>query len=746
MARPAIRLLSVALGLLLVVALALLLLNSRGSPSGVSGSGPGQAIEETAVVPSAETPDAGERIPADGDLMRPAASESASAEGSQAVASADELRGLVVNETGEPIAGARVTISRNTARDLILLPRADTERWGAPVREVTTNASGRFAVPLPRGQPHEVIASQPDFVPTTLLYCFAGMDVRLRLTRGGRVSGRVTLEADGSPVAGARVRVLRQGGVVELFRVIEIFHGVADEQGEYRTPPLQACAVYVDVDSDLYPQRRSNVEIRAGEDVRCDVSLRRGSRVSGTVRESVRGMPIPGAEVSDSSAFERVVTTNAAGAFVLDGLALTGRDFLSARAAGYARRQTRIPRASEGDAVVVDIELEPGRRTIGRLVTESGSPLAGGLVAAVMTSEANLECLRDTSGPDGRFEIADMRPQARYLLLIQKDGFASAVYEIPSNQDQQRVTDLGDILLYEASSLEGMVVNDVDGGPVSDMLVQMWGSNEDWGRLVERAGDLETADRIRGNRRRGVSDGFLDHRARTTDRAGRFAFGNLSAGEYRIYAQAQTPTNDLRGELRVSLATGEHLEWLRIVVPLKAIVSGKVIGLDGHPVGGAHVMLSRADEIPDQPSMVIANEDGSFLFEVVHGKVYHLVVVPPIRRKLSDEQKAAIGAACLLGLVAPGKDLEIRMQPADAISGLVRDISGLPVAGVSVEALDTVVGRLNWGSTDHEGKFRLLVPPRPSVNVTVSSGARSRTLENIPSSSAQLMIELSDKP
>ena len=739
--RAAIRLLLAALGLLLTVAAVWLLLAPRlGPPAGINGSDGEQSLEDVVALPIPAAPDVEETRSAVPAVPREEAPQP------QATASADELRGLVVNESGEPIAEARVTISRNTARDLPMLPRADTERWGAPVREVTTNASGRFALHLPRGQPHEVIASQPGFVPTTLLYCFAGMDVTLRLTRGGTVSGRVTLEADGSPVAGARVRVLRQGGVVELFRVIEIFHGVADEQGEYRTPPLQACAVYVDVDSDLYPQRRSNVEIRAGEDVRCDVSLRRGSRVSGTVRDAVRGTPISGAEVSDSSAFERIVTTNASGAFVLDGLALTGRDFLSARAAGYARSQTRIPSASKSGPVEVDVELDPGRRTIGRLVTESGSPVAGGVLTVLMYSEANLECLRDTSGPDGRFEIVDMRPQARYWLLIQRDGFASAVYQVPSNKHHEPVTDLGDIPLYAASSIEGEVVNEVDGGPVPDMLVEMWGSNEDRGRLVERAGDLEAASRIRENRRRSSwSDGFVDRRARTTDRAGRFAFGNLPAGEYRLDAHSQTPMDDLRGELRVSLAAGERREGLRIVVPLQAIVSGRVIGLDGRSVGGANVMLSCADDVRVD-YMVIANEDGSFLFEIVHGRTYHLVAVPPIRHKLSDEQQAAIGAACVLDLVAPASDLEIRMQPSDALSGQVRDVSGMPVAGVRVEVRDPVAGRLNWGATDQEGHFRLRVPPRPSVNVHVAGVGRSRTLENIPSSSSQLVIELPDKP
>jgi hypothetical protein len=279
------------------------------------------------------------------------------------------------------------------------------------------------------------------------------------------------------------------------------------------------------------------------------------------------------------------------------------------------------------------------------------------------------------------------------------------------------------------------------------MLVQMWGSNQDLERLVERAGDLEMASRIRFHRQRQGfgSHGWVDARVRTTDGEGRFAFGNLSGGEYRLYPRGRTSTQDLHAELSVSLAPGEQRRGLRIVVPLPSILSGNVIGLDGRPVDGAHVMLSRADDIPEQPSMVIADQEGRFLFEVVHAKSYHLVVIPPIRRKLSDEQRAAIGAACVLDIEAPAGDLEIRMQPSDAVSGLVRDVSGRPVAGATVEVRDSVVGRLNWGRTDEAGQFNLRVPPRPSVDVKASRVGGSRTVENVPTSS-QLVIELPDKP
>lgn len=733
MGRPAIRLLLAALGLLLLAAAAWLLLDSRGRPpSGVHESRSSHADEEASVVPAP----AAQAVEGERSAMSEIPSEVVAQP--QANASADELRGRVVNEKDEPVAGAAIAVSRNTLADFSMLAASGDGRWRTPVCEATTDDSGRFSSRVPRGAPHEVIASSSGFVPSLLKDCYAGMDVTLRLTLGGTISGKVVYELGGSPASGARVRVWRQGGGGELFR------GVADEQGEYRTPRLDACAVFVIVETEL-GDAWSKVEICSGEEVRCDVSIPRGAVIFGTVRDSRTGMPIAEAEVSDSWSFDRSVRTNAAGAYVFEGYRSGGRDFLSARAPGYAQAQMPIPAVETGGRVQVDFELAPGRRAVGRLVREEGPPIADALVRAVLVPGNRLENHRVTSGSDGRFELADLSPQARYTLLIQKDGFATTLYEFPPAENPT-VVDFGDIVLPEAASLEGLVVNDGDGDPIPDVAVELSGGNKDRERYVELASGPEAASAIRNARMRnpfGI-DLYVAQRKRRSDGSGRFAFDSLAPGDYKI--TAPNTRTELIGSLRVSLESGERRDDLRLVVPARARLSGRVIGRDGQPAANANLVLRRADNISYPDLSQQAKDDGTFVLEALQGKVYHLIVLPTQSRRLSDDEQAAIGAACVFDLAPPVNDIEVRMGPTDVLSGVVRDSSGSPVGGMVIDVLDPVVGQLRQGKTDKDGLFRIRIPPRPGLTLNVFGDGRNASLENVSSGSSQLVIVLPDKP
>jgi protocatechuate 3,4-dioxygenase beta subunit len=735
MGRSPLRLLLAALALLLVVGAAwLVLFAPRGSSPAEAHVGEGGRSLEPATARSAPATTDVEEGREDVSL---ALSEDTPP--SPATAPADELRGLVVDEGDAPVAGAAIAISRNPAADFSMLAGSGIERWRVVLGEATTDGSGRFAMRLPRGVPHEVVASHADFVPTSVRDCYAGMDVTLRLTRGGTISGKVVYEVDGSPASGARVGVWRQGLGGELYR------GVADEQGEYRTPRLDPCAVYVVVQTELGAAPLAILEIRSGEDVRCDVSIPRGAAIFGTVRDSRTGMPVAEAEVSDSWAFDRSVRTNMAGVYVLEGYRSGGREFLSARAPGYAQVQVPIPPVEAGGRVQVDFDLAPGRRAVGRLVKEEGSPIADALVRAVLVPGNRLENHRTTSRSDGRFEILDLSPEARYTLLIQKDGYGTALYEFPPPADPTLV-DFGDIVLAEAASLEGLVVNNLDGAPVPDVAVELSGSNKDRERFVEVAAGPEAASAIRDARRRqpfGV-DIYVARRARRADGAGRFAFDNLPPGDYQLTATSSRV--ELMGSLRVSIDAGERRDDLRLVVPVRATISGRVIGRDGQPSANANLRLKRADD-PNYPDLSTrAREDGAFVLEAMQGKTYHLIVLPSQSSRPSDDEQAAMGAACVFDLVPPVRDLEVRMGPTDVVSGVVRDSSGSPVAGMVIDVLDPVVGQLRQGRTDAHGIFKIRIPPRPSLTLKAFGDGRNGILEDVPSSASQLVIELPDKP
>jgi hypothetical protein len=156
------------------------------------------------------------------------------------------------------------------------------------------------------------------------------------------------------------------------------------------------------------------------------------------------------------------------------------------------------------------------------------------------------------------------------------------------------------------------------------------------------------------------------------------------------------------------------------VVTSKPIVSGQVFTASGRPAAEAYLMLNRADELGYRGTIyTVAGEDGSFAIEVEAGTAYHVVAIPPLTRDLRDHERLAMGAAYVRDLVAPVKDLEIRMRPTDTVSGIVRDAGGVPIAGEQIRISDDVIGILNWGRTDDFGHFELLVPQCSKVRVSV---------------------------
>jgi len=301
---------------------------------------------------------------------------------------------------------------------------ADTQLLsdGVPVQ---SDAHGRLALPLAPG------AASNDWVRLNLALAggcttqlranpAAGALVRAPLARGGTVRGRV-LDADGAPVADARVRLAGGGRTPASLRLPD---------GVTLSPPRDAGRTLADGSFALtgLPPRETPVELRAthpehppgrskpfeftrlGQEEELEVRLQVGGTIAGTLR--VDGQPAALRlywDGADSSGWTR---SNDRGAYRIAGVP-AGQVALRPR---LEHEDEDVERAEDQDVwveeratVTADFDLAARRALIrGRVLDAEGAPVSD----AVVRAEASDEESRDESIPEaecdreGRFELS----------------------------------------------------------------------------------------------------------------------------------------------------------------------------------------------------------------------------------------------------------------------------------------------------------------------------------------------------
>lgn len=217
-----------------------------------------------------------------------------------AVSAGPRAKGLVVNEHGEPVAGAGVWIS--------------TRYWHhAPIDDSSaaiTGSDGRFDIPSV-GKAWLIGARAEGYAPSheESLARFRLPEVEVRLVlpeRGGAIEGRV-LDPAGAPVGGAsisadvgfRFEPYPQGGYV----VLNSLHlrTCSSTDGSFRFSGVQPGEVELVVASAEHGGWRRKVEVTAGETTRVEALVQPGGTVAGRVL-APDGTPLAGVLVVASLA------------------------------------------------------------------------------------------------------------------------------------------------------------------------------------------------------------------------------------------------------------------------------------------------------------------------------------------------------------------------------------------------------------------------------------------------------------
>ncbi len=579
-----------------------------------------------------------------------------------------------------------------------------------PDRLGSTDAAGRCRFRNVRREFGEVSASAPGFLrgggeERFMRRAPRGLaEVRVTLLAATRLEGTVVDAGTGMPIVGARVGF----GLSDGMAGGRYGHSYVDStqtagpDGRFTLwAPTDAASLSVEVSASEHVGAAVEVRNWRGhlDPERPVIRLPRFGAIEGVVLDP-DGRPLASATVSIGEVESATPPSDAAsignaddwtgpggkvapptgadGTFAFTGLARGGRFRLRATAEGLPPLEREMTLEFGSGAVRVDLRFAPATAIAVRVLGPDGRPFPS-TVAIVVTS-AGLRQERKAWNSLGRYLFDRVSPGAVRVRVVAPSGAADEQSVDAQVQSVAEVT----LRLPVAGAIRGEVV-DAEGRRVEDATVSCAG------------------------------------RDTRTDANGRFEFTDVAPGEHTIAARAKG-TDDRQFATVGRLIVRAPTEGVRVVVHRLARVRMGVVGSDAKAVPGrVAIRLCEPGTHPSgavgsftQPSRV---GGGTYEFETgVAAGAYDLLV---------DSSGFAILRRSVTFRAGEDLDLgEIRLESGVELSGRVLDVSGAPVAGATVRAIDAGAR----ARTAADGRFRLshVAPGTVALGVEIAGATAAR--------------------
>jgi protocatechuate 3,4-dioxygenase beta subunit len=585
------------------------------------------------------------------------------------------IEGIVVDERGKPVQGARVVLTPFGSDNI---PGDERFMYRDPVE---TGPDGRFRIAdLRRGMRVGLKAVHPDLAAAEM----AGVEaptaepVRLRLARPRSLEGRVK-DRQGEPVAEARLFVSEGTG--------SPLGGWDPRSGQVKTDPegrfvlsrLKPGTAYVTVMAAGYRTRPAQaIQIpEEGQAPPLEITLEPGTFLEGVVRDS-QGAPLPNASVfvqsPDPTGLRMAVPTDQEGHYEIGDLE-----------PGLHQVQVSLDR---GPGTRVSWEIRPGRNRLdlklpdgtevsGRTVDSQGSPIPGAnlsLQAIAVEGETWMSGpdSRTVSSGDGSFVFQGIS-DGEYRLLGTRQGFAPAV--LPGVQ--------------------------VAGSPVSGLELRLGPGAVIRGRLLGL--DPAAASQVRVTASSADGTAYLQG---VVDPSGSYRIQDVGPGEWNLMAQFSSAS---MVTAQVEVSPGEVEVVRDLELPSGFTLTGRVL-LDRNPLARAQVVVSGNN--PERP--------GGGYKETAHDGTFRMERLPAGTYTLRVLISMSVVYAETFG-ISGDRDLTIEIATG-AVEGRLLSPEGLPVAGALVSLTLEEPELVSIGpraSSDDQGAFALPGVPAGTYKLTV---------------------------
>ncbi|HVG94458.1 MAG TPA: carboxypeptidase-like regulatory domain-containing protein [Planctomycetota bacterium] len=394
---------------------------------------------------------------------------------------ATTLEGIVVDEAGRPVPGARILVERDRTRDGaadLLKTLRELALGSGPLAEGRSEGDGTFAVAgLPPGR-YLVRVTHGGHATAFLRGITVTVDgdaarVRVVLDAGAGFEGRVA-EDGGRPIAGATVVALAIR--TERADAMDRHETRSDGDGRYRLDTLAAGTTYFveAYRAGFAPSGQLRPGVRGVQPL--DFALVPGGRIEGRIVDKKSRAPVPTAEVLAITGFVgrgvAPVSTVAdeGGRYVLENVTPGPLVLLEVRAPGYGPvgigYDAKAPRMVEpGATLVVDVEASTGGVVTGTVRGDDGRPLPWVSVAATRPNDrfgGEVATLTDASGA---YRLLGLR-WGGHVLAVTAPGWAAPVEESEVQVDvsEAKPEVVRDFTLRAGATVEGRITTP-DGQP-----------------------------------------------------------------------------------------------------------------------------------------------------------------------------------------------------------------------------------------------------------------------------------------
>ena len=577
------------------------------------------------------------------------------------------IEGLVLDESGKPVAGARIEAFEQERPDEAARRRAAGR---ARVSLATTRSGSDGAFQFQASPTVALIqASAEGFAPGMAEFPGEGA-VELTLRRASRKLGVVS--AGGRPVAGAQVTWISSEGAELQSRT--------GADGAFEAPDPEVAAGQVMVS---HPNYAPTAGFASGSGAKAlDQKIRAGVLLNGVVVDGTTKKAIPDADVwVDDRWF--LSRTDASGNFSIanapaDWASVTARTRLSI---GSVRRKNAPLRIAVG----------PGRRVSGAVVdAETRRPLAG---ATVTVGNASHEWISTRTDGRGEYAITGL-PPGRFLAFASRAGYEGSSDKPPTFDLREARSERFDPALKRLPRIEGRVLDELRK-PVEGALVAL--GIKDTPHIYSLAW-LKQNGSVRTNRdgrftltvsaEEDGMPGFLKGRPLIVLKPG-FAAARL----------ALPPASPRPVPIEVTLTAGVELRG-RITTPEGSPVPDASVSLaeEGSVGGSLMPTLNLLESLVDQ-GWTRSDQDGRFIVHVKAGP-HHLLVrkagfVPGVVRRYDP---------------GDGRQVEVVLDRALALRGRITRPDGRGVEGV--QAILAALGPMptkapGLAETSRDGSFEI---------------------------------------
>lgn len=705
------------------------------------------------------------------------------------------LRGRVLDPAGRPLPDASVAAyapaTGTPGQGLIVFLVNQALELPNPKEQVVSDADGWFRFAALADGKYSLVArhagfgtrQQNDIVVSARS---GSTPIVVRLGTGARLSGSVK-DADGKPVAGARVVALRDlGQRFSLSGTLERDEAVSDPQGKYVLDTLVEGASYrLGVVAEAYASAWDQQPTEVQRVAERDFTLQRGGYVEGRVTEEGTGTPVADASVTvvvgkvnmgamgggrpgrggpggaggvatggGDPTTPAVARTDAQGRFRIGPL-LPG-PVMSAvvKAPGYSAYTSSNfgpftanpwPDVTVDAPVQIDVALKRGGAIEGVVRDAEGAPVAGASVIAAGSGPMGMTAMwsgspATTTDPQGRYHLDGVLP-GEYHLTADAPGFSQA--EAGEDATKAVMPEQGgtltlDLVVAAAGVVTG-AVKDGKGEPLAGVRVR---TRPDFGGLFGGRGG-------RGGMPAAGTGARMLQALRTaaalTDAQGQFRLEGVgTAVDWFVEAEAEDYVPATSEKMR--LKAGEVKE-VALVLTGGATLSGFVVGEGGKRLAGARLRVGtlegddvtrpnlsawQVDRMLD-PRVFVSDEEGRFLIPNIKPgrvavKAEHPDFVTFFKRNLTLLPDAV------------QENYSVILPRGEVCEGVVKGVDGRPIEGAFVivtaqrnpgaQAAEPAgsepgesVEPAMNGRSDRDGKFRVENIPPGTYSVLVGFAA-----------------------